>query len=198
VRRSNTGDLSFRLGLVIGLVALVWVVSLVNLVLFGGRWLALGVRSHDPGGLWPDLLFAPLLHVSWAHLLANTVPFLVLGGLVAVRSPGQFVAVTLAGIVGSGVAAWLLGPTGSVHVGASGLVFAYFGWLIARAFRERSLVAIACGAVAAILYGGVLWGLSPFQIGVSWEAHLGGLLAGVAVAQVGGRRPVAVDRMAPS
>ena len=163
-----------------------WCATLLNLVLFGGRWLALGVRSHDPSGLWPDLLVAPLLHVGLAHLVANTVPFVVLGGLVALRSPSQFVLVTLAGIIGSGLVAWLLGPTGSVHVGASGVVFAYFGWLMARAFRERSLLAIALAAVAAVLYGGVLWGLSPFQIGISWEGHLGGLIAGVAVAQVGG------------
>jgi len=182
-----------RLGLVAGLVALMWLATLVNLVLLGGRWFALGVRSHDPNGFWPNLLVAPWLHVGWAHLVANTVPFLVLGGLVAVRSTTQFVVVTLAGMVGSGLVAWLLGPTGSVHVGASGLVFAYFGWLIARAFRERSLLAIAIGAVVGMVYGSVLLGLSPFQTGISWEAHLGGLLAGVAAAQIGGRKKAALS-----
>jgi membrane associated rhomboid family serine protease len=174
-----------------------WLVTFVNLVILGGRWLAFGVRAHDPSGLWPDLLFAPFLHVGLAHLLSNSVPFLVLGGMVALRSLSAFLVVTLAGVVGSGLGAWLLGPPGSVHVGASGLVFTYLGWLIARAFRERSLVAIVLGVVAALLYGGVLWGLSPFQTGISWEGHLGGLLAGVAIAQAGvGRRRVSVDRMA--
>jgi len=175
-----------------------WLVTFVNLVLFGGRWFALGVRSHDPSGFWPNLLIAPLLHLGWAHLVANTVPFLVLGGMVALRSTSQFVLVTIAGIIGSAVVAWLLGPSGTVHVGASGVVFTYFGWLVARAFSERSVAAIALATVAAVLYGGVLWGLSPFQIGISWEGHLGGLIAGVAVAQIGGRRQVAVDKMARS
>jgi membrane associated rhomboid family serine protease len=174
-----------------------WLVTFINLVLLGGRWLTLGVRAHDPSGLWPNLLFAPFLHVGLAHLFSNTVPFLVLGGMVALRSLSGFVIVTLVGVLGSGLGAWLLGPTGSVHVGASGLVFTYLGWLIARAFRERSLVAIVLGVVAALLYGGVLWGLSPFQTGISWEGHFGGLLAGVAVAQVGARRrQSSVDRMA--
>jgi membrane associated rhomboid family serine protease len=175
-----------------------WLVTFINLVLFGGRWFALGVRSHDPSGFWPNLLIAPLLHLGWAHLVANTVPFLVLGGLVALRSTSQFVLVTLAGIVGSAVGAWLLGPTDTVHVGASGVVFAYFGWLIARAFRERSVIAIVLGVIAAVLYGGVLLGLSPFQSGISWEGHLGGLIGGVAAAQIGGRREVAMDKMARS
>lgn len=173
-----------RLTPVVALNALMWLATLINFVLFGGRLLALGVRAHDPGGLWPGLLFAPFLHVGLPHLLANSVPFLVLGSLVAMRSPVQFITLTLAGALGSGVVAWLLGPTGSVHVGASGLIFAYFGWLVARAIRERSFVAICIGIVTAVLYGGVLWGLSPFDVDVSWQGHLGGLIAGLVAARV--------------
>jgi membrane associated rhomboid family serine protease len=72
----------------------------------------------------------------------------------------------------------------SVAVGASGLVFAYFGWIIVRAIRERSVFAIVLALVTLVVYGGVLWGLSPFQVGISWQGHLGGLLGGVVLARV--------------
>lgn len=172
----------WRLAPVLGMLALMWFVSAVNLLLLHGAWLSLGVRAHDPSGFWPNLLFAPFLHVGLAHLLANSVPFAVLGGLVALQSTWRFVVVSIVGaVVGAGVV-WLLGAPGSVHLGASGLVFTYFGWLIVRAVRERSVVAIVLGLIALALYGGVLWGLSPFQVGISWQGHLGGLLGGLGAA----------------
>jgi membrane associated rhomboid family serine protease len=184
VRRTPANaDLSVRLGLVAAALAGIWLVSLLNLVVFGGRWLQLGVQARTPAGLWPGLALAPLLHLNMEHLLANTIPFLILGGLVALRSPWQFVAVTAAGVIGGGLVAWLLGPPGSVAVGASGVVFAYFGWLIGRGIRERSLVAIAVAVPAVVLYGGLIWGLSPVQTGISWQDHLGGLLAGLLLAR---------------
>src|SRR6516162_4053727 len=112
------------------MVALMWLATAFNLLLLGGAWLRDGVRAHDPSGFWPNLLFAPFLHVGLPHLVANTVPFLLLGGLIALQSPSRFAAVTLAAAVGAAVVAWLIGPSGSVHVGASGLVFGYFAWLI--------------------------------------------------------------------
>ena len=164
------------------MVALMWLATAVNWLLLGGAWLRFGVRAHDPSGFWPNLVFAPFLHVGLAHLLANTVPFIVLGGLIALQSPWRFAAVTVVGAVAGAMVAWLLGPSGSVHIGASGLVFAYFGWLIVRAVRERSVLAIVIGLLTLAVYGGVLWGLSPFQIGISWQDHLGGLLGGLAAA----------------
>jgi membrane associated rhomboid family serine protease len=177
-------DMLWRLApVVLGLV-LMWLVTGVNLLLLQGAWLRYGVRPHDPSGLWPNLLFAPFLHVGLAHVLANSVPFAVLGGLIALQSPWRFVVVSVVGAFVGAVVVWLLGPTESVHLGGSGLVFTYFGWLIARAIRERSVLAIAVGVVAILLYGGVLWGLSPFQPGISWQGHLGGLLAGLGFARV--------------
>jgi membrane associated rhomboid family serine protease len=164
------------------MVVLMWLATGLNLLLLGGAWLREGVRAHDPTGFWPNLLFAPFLHVGLPHLLANSVPFLVLGGLIALQSTWRFATVTLAAALGAALVAWVIGPSGSVHVGASGLVFAYFAWLIVRAVRERSLVAILLGLVALVLYGGILLGLSPFQTAVSWQGHLGGALAGAAAA----------------
>jgi membrane associated rhomboid family serine protease len=177
-------DTLWRLTPVVVALALMWLVTGVNLLLLHGVWLADGVRAHDPSGLWPNLVFAPFLHVGLAHIVANSVPFLVLGGMIALQSPWRFVAVSLAGAIGGALVAWVLGPPFSVHVGASGLVFAYFGWIIARAVRERSALAIVLALVTLVVYGGVLWGLSPFQIGISWQDHLGGLLGGMILARV--------------
>jgi membrane associated rhomboid family serine protease len=178
---ASVGVLS-RLLPVVVMVALMWLVTGFNLLILGGAWLRDGVRAHDPSGFWPNLLFAPFLHVGMPHLLANSLPFLILGGLIALRSVWRFTLLTLAAALGAAMVAWVAGPSGSVHVGASGLVFAYFTWLIVRAIRERSLVAILFGLFALAIYGGILWGLSPFQTGISWQAHLGGAVAGVAAA----------------
>jgi membrane associated rhomboid family serine protease len=173
-----------RLGLVLAMLTLMWLATAVNLLVLNGGWLPYGVRAHDPNGFWPNLLFAPFLHAGLPHLVANSVPLVVLGGLVALQSLWRFALVSVAGaIFGAGVV-WVLGSPGSVHIGASGLVFAYFGWLITRAVRERSVLSIILGVIALALYGGVLWGLSPFQLGISWQGHLGGLLGGVGAASL--------------
>ncbi|MBV9357475.1 MAG: rhomboid family intramembrane serine protease [Chloroflexi bacterium] len=175
---------SSRLRPVLALAVLMWVVTGVDALLLHNAWLADGVRPRDPGGLWPNALYAPFLHLGLAHLVANTLPFVVLGALVALQSPWRFVVVTVVGALVGAVVVWLLAPVGTVHVGASGLVFSYFGWLIGRALRERGILAIGLGLLTLVLYGGILWGLSPFQIGISWQGHLGGLLAGLVLAHI--------------
>jgi membrane associated rhomboid family serine protease len=179
----------WRLAPVLAAVALMWLITGVNFLLLHGAWLAYGIRAHDPSGLWPDVLFAPFLHLGLAHLIANTAPYVVLGSLIALQSPARFAAVSLAGALIGGLLVWLLAPAGSVTIGASGLVFAYFGWLIARAVRERSVLAIAVGLLALVMYGGILWGLSPFQLGISWQGHLGGLVSGIGLAKLWPARP---------
>lgn len=166
------------------MLVLMWVATAVNWIVLHGAWLTWGIRAHDLSGFWPNLVFAPFLHAGLAHLLANSVPFGVLGGLVALRSVWLFAFATIVGAVVGAVVVWVLGAPGSVHIGASALVFTYFGWLIARAVRERSVLAIALGLVTLGLYSGVLWGLNPFQIGISWQGHLGGLLGGIAAAAI--------------
>jgi membrane associated rhomboid family serine protease len=178
------GRIGWRVAPVLAGLALMWFATAVNFLILNGAWLAYGIRAHDPSGIWPDLLFAPFLHLGMAHLIANTAPFVVLGSLIALQSPARFAVVSLAGAIFGGLIVWLLAPAGSVTVGASGLVFAYFGWLIARAVRERSVLAVGIGLVALVLYGGILWGLSPFQLGISWQGHLGGLVSGIGVARV--------------
>jgi membrane associated rhomboid family serine protease len=181
VRRFAVGE---RLMPVLLMLAAMWLVSAINLLLLQGGWFRFGVRAHDPAGFFPNLVFAPFLHLGLAHLLSNTVPFAVLGALVALRSVWRFLVVTVVGATVGAAVVWVLGPSGSVHVGASGLVFTYFGWLIVRAVRERSVLAIVLGLVTLAMYGGALWGLSPWQPGISWQGHLGGLLGGLGLAAV--------------
>jgi membrane associated rhomboid family serine protease len=162
-------------------VALAWVMELGD-ALVPGRWLdSHGIQPRDVDGL-SGILFAPVLHGGFAHLIANTVPFLTLGFLVMLRGLGTFVGVSLLVMVMGGLAVWLFAPINTIHIGASGLIFGYIGYLIARGYFERSFGAIAVAIAVAVLYGGALWGVLPGQPGVSWQGHLFGFLAGVATA----------------
>jgi membrane associated rhomboid family serine protease len=163
------------------LVAMAWIVELGDF-LVPGRWLdSHGIQPRTWNGLW-GILFAPMLHGSFAHLMANTIPFLVLGFLVMLRGLGTFVGVSLLVIVMGGFAVWLLAPTNTIHIGASGLIFGYIGYLMARGYFERSLGSLAIALLVAVAYGGALWGVLPGQIGISWQGHLFGFLSGIASA----------------
>lgn len=168
-----------RVMLVVGLVGAIWCVELLNILL--GRALnVFGILPRVLHGL-SGVLAAPFLHVGPGHALANTVPLLVLGWMVALRGSVRFLRVAALVTVLGGLAVWLLGRPG-YHVGASGLVFGLFGYLLAGAWYERSLQACAAALLALALYGGLFWGLVPSR-GVSAEGHLFGLLAGVLVAR---------------
>jgi membrane associated rhomboid family serine protease len=163
------------------LVVVAWVLELGDF-LVPGRWMDMhGIQPRTMGGLW-GILFAPLLHGSFAHLMANTVPFLVLGFLVMLRGLGTFIGVSLMVIVLGGLMVWLLAPSNSVHIGASGLIFGYIGYLLARGYFERNFSSLGIAALVALLYGGAIWGVLPGQVGISWQGHLFGFLSGIATA----------------
>lgn len=180
------------LALVGGLVAMMWLSELFDLLILRGALDQDGIRPRDLSWLW-GIVLAPFLHGGLAHLIANTGPLLVLGGLVAVRRRLDFLMVTLAVTLLGGLGVWLFGRPGTVHLGASGLVFGYLGYLLARAWLERSLVSLLLALVAGFLYASALWGVLPGQSGISWEGHLFGLLGGATTARVmasgTGRRP---------
>jgi membrane associated rhomboid family serine protease len=151
-------------------------VSLYGLLVDENLVYALAVVPRRFDGL-AGVLGAPLVHGSFAHLAANTVPLLILGGLVAVRGVGYYVSATLAIAVLGGLGLWVFGRS-AAHVGASGLIFGYFGLLVARGYYERSLQSIAASVVVVVVYGGMIAGVLPRDDQVSWEGHLFGLLAG--------------------
>ena len=188
VRTPGAGtDLAARLRVLFGFVALIWLVELVDLFVFRGALDRAGIRPRSESGLW-GIAFAPFLHAGLAHLLANTIPLLVLGWLVLVRGLRDWLWVTVVVVLVGGLGVWLFGRPGTVHVGASGLIFGYLGYLLLRGLFERSLVAIGIAVLAGVLYGGALWGVLPGRRGVSWEGHLFGFGGGAAAAGVHRRR----------
>ena len=132
--------------------------------------------------MW-GIAFAPFLHGGISHLLANTPPFIALGWLVLALSRKEFLWVTIVVTISSGLGAWLFGASNSVHIGASGVIFGYFGFLLARGFFDRQLVSIALSLIVGAIYGYLLWGVLPNQPNVSWQGHLFGFLGGVLLAR---------------
>jgi len=156
-----------------------WLVEAVDSVVLDDRLQANGIRPRDVDGL-VGIVAAPFLHGSWGHLIANSVPFVVLGGLVLLRGRALWTGVTVFVMLAGGALTWLVGRSAN-HIGASGVVFGYLGFLVAAAVLERSGRAVLGGVVAVLLYGGMIWGVLPRGT-VSWEGHLFGLLAGVGAA----------------
>lgn len=170
---------------VLALVAAVWAVELVNQAVGHRLNLWLGLEPRDLGGL-VGVPAMPFLHHGVGHAAANTVPLLVLGLIGTAVAPRRFIAASLAIILISGLAVWLLGRPNSIHIGASGLVFGWFGFLVALGFAEGRPRAILGSVVVMTLYGGMIWGVLPrFGTATSWEAHLFGGAAGAAVAWYG-------------
>ena len=175
--------------LLLVLVAVMWAVELVN-IFMGHRLNEYGIVPRTVLGL-RGIPAGPFLHGGFGHLLSNTGPLLVLGGLVAVRGQANFVGVTAFIIVAGGLALWTVGRPwpwddlqNVVHVGASGLVFGYFGYLVARGWYERSFLAILVAVAVMLVFGpGILFGVLPTAPYISWEGHLCGLLAGVLIAR---------------
>jgi membrane associated rhomboid family serine protease len=148
-----------------------------------------GIRPLETDGLW-GIIFAPLLHASWQHLMANTVPALVLGFLVTLAGQSRFIWATAIVWVVGGFGTWLIGNVGSPcgetdHIGASGLIFGWLTFLLVFGIFTRSGWQIVIGILVLFFYGGVLWGAVPVLNvcgGVSWQAHLCGGIAGILAA----------------
>ena len=158
-----------------------WTAFVVNGIA-GGALMQYGVIPRTLTGL-RGILFAPFLHANMQHLIANTIPFLAMGWLVMLRDARHFLPVTLFAMLGSGLMAWLLGAPGSVHIGASGVVFGYFGFLLLGGWYARSFLSISLSIVVAVMWGGLVLGIAPGQVGISWQSHLGGFIAGVLAAR---------------
>ena len=158
-----------------------WAVFVVNLAL-GGALLSLGVIPRTTVGL-RGVLFAPFLHGSLDHIVANSIPFVVLGWMVMLRDERHFIPVTLAGMIGSALMAWLLGAPGSVHIGASGVIFGYLGFLMLSGWYARSFGSILLSAIVTLVGGSLVLGIMPGVPGISWQSHLGGFLGGVLAAR---------------
>ena len=173
------------------LLALMWAIQLADAVL-PGSFTGFGLRSWDLTGLG-GILLGPLLHANWSHLIANSVPLLVLGCLVAVEGSRRFWTVTVIAAVIGGLGTWLVNAPGALTVGASGLVFGYFGYTVMRVFApgrvaHRVLYALIALAVIGVYGGSMLAGVVGVREGISWQAHLFGAIGGGLAVFVGRNR----------
>ena len=164
-------------------VAILGILELVDLLIFAGELNRYGIRPRTLAGL-RGILFAPFLHGNFEHLIANIIPLVTLGWFVMLREISDFFGVTIISVLVGGLGTWLIGKPGSVHIGASGLVFGYLGFLLLRGYFERGITAIAFSLVAFTLYGGIIVGVLPNQPGISWQGHLFGFLGGVLAARL--------------
>jgi membrane associated rhomboid family serine protease len=152
--------------------------------------IATGEELERDGGIRPlaldgldGVLWSPLLHDNYAHLMANTVPFLVFGFLAMAGGIRQFLVVTATIWVLGGLGVWLTGISGN-HIGASGLIFGWLVFLLTRGFFARSGRQILLAVGLFLVWGGILFGVLPGQPGISWQAHLFGALAGLLAARL--------------
>ncbi len=161
--------------------ALIWVIEFINFSM-GHRLSDWGILPRTVKGL-KGIPLSPFLHASLIHIMMNTIPLAVLGGFVILNGRQIFFEISIIIILVSGTALWLFGRS-SYHVGASGLIFGYFGYLVLRAWYDRSLKSFIIAFVTVSLYGGIIWGMLPTFSRISWEGHLFGLLAGILAARL--------------
>jgi membrane associated rhomboid family serine protease len=164
---------------ILALTAACWLVFALNSLIWHGHLDQHGIIPRHLAGL-TGIIWAPFLHASFQHLAANTVPLLVLGAIVCARGKGEFVVVTIGGILLGGGLTWLFARN-AIHIGASGLIFCYFGYVASLAWFNRTFGTLCLSVLCILGYGGLIKGILPTLAGISWESHLAGLVAGVAL-----------------
>jgi membrane associated rhomboid family serine protease len=165
--------------LMVGFIGLIWLLQVVNWADHYRLDYDYGVLPRNIGRL-PEIFTSPFLHFNWDHIEGNSGPLFVFGLLAAYRGVVKFGGVTLVVAITSGLAVWLFQSSGSVTVGASGLIFGYFGYVLARGLVDRNLIDALAAVVMALSYAYILTVAIPGTPGVSWIGHLGGLVGGLA------------------
>ena len=174
---------SFRVAveIAVAFVALLWLIQLFNWTL-DLELQRFGVRPREWRGL-AGVLLAPLLHADFMHLIANSLPLLVLGTVLMHLYPSAALRVLIAVYLGPGIAVWLFGRD-AVHIGASGMAYGLVSYILVAGLIRRDRRAIAASLLVCFMYGALVWGVLPIEPGVSWETHLAGALIGAALAIV--------------
>lgn len=178
-----TTDLETPAKIIGGFIALIWLLEIVDQLFLQHHLNRLGIVPRTQIGL-RGILFAPLLHGTWQHLIANTLPCAVLGWLTLLHGITAFTIVTVVIWLISGAGVWLFASPHTLHIGASGIIFGYFGFLLSRSYFEQNLLSTAVAIVVALLYGPLIWGILPSRKrGISWQGHLFGFVGGVLTAR---------------
>jgi membrane associated rhomboid family serine protease len=166
--------------LLVAILALMWVIEVIN-TLDSNRLDSDGIVARSFSHIW-GIFTSPFIHASFQHLIDNTIPFLFMGLIIALRGAARLALVTLVVIVVGGLGTWLIAPSNSVTIGASGVVFGYATYLFARGLFNRNLIEILVGIVVGAVWGGALLASVVPQNGVSWQAHVCGGIGGVIAA----------------
>jgi membrane associated rhomboid family serine protease len=183
------------LALLVGIVALMWFVEVVNSLDSNGLDAGGAIYPRNFGHVW-SIFTSPFLHVSFQHLIDNTIPFVFMGVIIALRGAARLALVTLVVILVGGLGTWLIAPGGTETVGASGVVFGYATYLFTRGLFDRSALEILMGVVVGVVWGGALISSIVPHTGISWQAHACGAIGGVVAAWLlAGRR--SGDRSGP-
>ena len=170
----------FRLCCLAAFVAAMWLVHGLNWMVGYNLTFMFGLTPRELSGL-DGVIAMPFLHGGMEHLMANTPPTVLMGALLAATATRALIVVNVIIVLLGGALVWLFGAP-AIHIGASGLIFGWFGFLIARGLVDRSPVTLGASLLVGLFYGSMIWGVFPGQPGVSWEAHLFGALAGAAAA----------------
>lgn len=178
----DAAKISSGLKLLVLLVGLMWLSEIVDTAL-NGELDQYGIVARDPDGLF-GIIAAPFLHLGFGHLISNTLPLVTLGALIAVSGAKRLFSVTAIVTTIGGIGTWLISPPHTITIGASGLVFGFAAYLIARGVFNRRLGQVLIGVIVVVVWGSALLGGLLPQDGISWQGHLFGAIAGVFAAWV--------------
>lgn len=190
----SPADWHTRFSILHDIIIITWSINAFNWVLLGRAMDWFGIRPRTAIGLL-GIFFSPLLHGNIPHLLGNTLGFVVLGWLLLLKGETDFWAVTIVVLLASGLGVWLFGrgqayhltldrlhSVQMVHMGASGIIFGYLGFLLFCSFFDDNPLSLLLSVTVGVFYWHLIPGILPKQIGVSWEAHLFGFLGGILAA----------------
>ncbi len=164
-------------------VTIFWAIEILDFFVFKGSLDRYGIQPHQVIGL-RGILFAPFLHGGFGHLMANTIPFIILGWLTMIQETKDFYIVSFLSALVGGMGVWVFGAPGSIHIGASILIYGYLGFLLLRGYFQRNFPSIALSIFVAVAYGGLIWGVFPADMRVSWQGHLFGFIGGAIAAKI--------------
>jgi membrane associated rhomboid family serine protease len=169
------------------LVIIIWAVFGLSVLFPSLQLNRYGISARDFSGL-VGVLFAPLLHANLFHIAMNTVPLFVLMILLILQAGKRWALRLVSLWLLTGIATWFIGRSGSVHVGASGVLYALLTYLMAAGIFQRDWRSMLISAFVFLGYGSLLWRVFPTYWYISWESHLSGAVIGVLVASMTRKR----------
>lgn len=175
--------ISHRFAIPFYFLAIAWGQQIIDQIAFAGRW-NLPLIPRRMVGI-PGIIFSAFSHADFAHLIANSIPFMIFSWLILIQSFRDYWITLLVGWLGGGFCCWLLGPQ-PVH-GLSGVVYTLFGYLLWIGWQERRIIPLVISVFVLVNYGGFIWGVLPQDPRVAWWGHLIGFILGIGTAYLLGK-----------